>query len=212
MKSIRSVLRLALLAVSSSLLAVVPAHAAQTVIDFEGVVASGGTSTCPTTPYTENGYTLTVSPAAQCNNFISNNVGSNNSYGNTSSVFGICAYCGETFTLTGTSSFSIASIDLGSHYGSDPDVLIFTGFFSGGGSITQSINATQRWATYNLAGFTGLSSLQFAFAAGNSSNNHASLDNLVLYVPEPTGLALVGLGLVALGATSLRRRRTPKAA
>ncbi len=209
MKSIRSVLRLALLAVSSSLLAVVPAHAAQTVIDFEGVVASGGASACPVTPYTENGYTLTVSPATQCNNFISNNAGGNNTYGNTSSVFGICSTCGETFTLTGTSSFSIASIDLGSHYGTDPDVLIFTGFFSGGGSITQSINATQRWATYNLAGFTGLSSLQFAFSG--AVGNHASLDNLVLYVPEPTGLALVGLGLVALGATSLRRR-TPKAA
>lgn len=184
-----------------------PAHAAPVTIGFEGVVADGQQTACPMGPYVESGFTLTPSPGNVCNAYILNNGAGNNGFGNTTSVMAICAGCPLVMTLTAADPFSALSIDIGSYYGSDPAPITFTGFFVGGGSITQILDGATRWDTYLFTGFNNLSSLRIET---DNSGQHASIDNIVLdagtrTVPEPASIALVGLALVAVGAA--RRRK-----
>ena len=107
-------------------------------------------------------------------------------------------------TLTGPGRVSFTSIDIGSYYGSNPAPIVFTGFFTAGGTVTRTIDATQAWATYSLADFSGLSKVQMQL---DSSNAHASIDNLTMNVPEPASLELLGLGLLGLGASRRSKQK-----
>jgi hypothetical protein len=184
------------------------ADATPIVIDFEGVVTPGNNSPCPITPYAEDGFTLTATPSNVCNNYILNNVSSFNGNGDTTSILGVCADCSTPatlLTLTSASSFSLNSIDIGGYAnGQNPSGILFTGFFAGGGTITQLIDPVALFATYSFSGFSDLSSLQIQ--AGND-NQHFALDNIVLNsVPEPTSLLLLGSGGFGLLARFRRRK------
>jgi hypothetical protein len=209
-------------------------NAADVVIDFEGVVADeDGFSGANVTPYTEDGYTLSSDGSEDVyhNDIFGALSGANT---NGSAIFGWCSYCTGapyTFTLTGPSPFDLVSIDFaGLGTGGDEgeeeildEVLVIlqllspidvTGFFAGGGSIVQTVNPTDIWSTFLFEGFTDLESVtiqaQFAGDIEQGSGDFA-MDNIVLAndtvvtVPEPSTIALFGLGL---GGVLFARRRT----
>lgn len=74
----------------------------------------------------------------------------------------------------------------------------------GGGSVTQTIDATMMRKTYSFTGFNNLSSFSLLTS---SSGGHASIDNIVLTnaVPEPTTLSLIALGFAAF---AFKRRKS----
>lgn len=80
-------------------------------------------------------------------------------------------------------------------------------------AITGGFGGGEEESLWQWSGVSGGANLVFNFAASTSS---MSLDQVALLavpspVPEPTTWALMGAGLAALGANSLRRRASPSA-
>lgn len=111
----------------------------------------------------------------------------------------------STLTITNDSSlaFSALSFDASSLYNAS-GALSVTGFFAGGGSITQNLSLTSDLSLYALTGMTGLSSLEISFD-GNTYFAPYDIDNIVVNaVPVPAAVWLMGS---ALGLLVAARRR-----
>ena len=110
-----------------------------------------------------------------------------------------------TFTEIGGGLFDLSSIDFGDVYNTGvSQTILVSGFFGGGGSSDLS------FVTDTLAGletfsmnWTGLTSVTWTETTGS----FLQLDNVVVNesVPEPSVIALFGLGL--LGLSFARRRK-----
>ena len=84
---------------------------------------------------------------------------------------------------------------------------IFTGTFSGGGTISQTVNAfATSIDTIVFSGFTDLTTL----IVTSSDSLYPFMDNLevsVSAVPEPTTIALWGIGSLSMGLIARRRAK-----
>lgn len=90
--------------------------------------------------------------------------------------------------------------------------VVVVGTFANGSGVISYTFAFDglNWSTFNLSGFTGLSSVEF-IAFGDSTGPENGLDNInyskdvITETPEPAGLVLLGSGLIGV-AGMLRRR------
>jgi hypothetical protein len=199
-----------LLAGSLSLMTT-PALAA--TITFDGTTSS---STWFNTPYSEAGYTLTpisanvmffIDAAAQTASFpglasFSGDVLEFN-HASSSTAFALTQIGGGTFDLL---SVVTGSLGRGS---SDDGNFVFTGHLSGGGTVTSTVTGVATPQTHSFVGFTSLTSL----TVGTTDGQFPVMDNLRLSdaaaqpVPEPTTVALLGIGLAGAAVGRFKRRR-----
>lgn len=178
--------------------ATVGVQAAPVLIDFQGVASSG--SQFPVgNNYLENGYKLnngaSASDAAVISHVSQNTSGSDYYTWNsqaTNQVF---------LTNIDGLSFSMGSLDVGSKNGSSIANFDIIGHYAAGGSLTYNVRNVNAFTGLTLIGFDGLSSVQFKYISGD----FGAIDNLTVNVPEPSSIALLGLGLLGLGA--MRRRK-----
>ena len=190
-------------------------------ITFEGVV-SGFSHLVPATPYTEAGFSLTNLQGG----FSDGIYGPTGANTNGTSIFGWCSSCAPNFTsnvieLTkvGGGTFSLFSLDAGNlnftaGFVTPPlsaQSILAVGHLFGGGTVTQTLQLSDTWATFNLLSFTSLISVDFS-ATWNAVPNPA-FDNLVVSseTPLPAALPLFTTGLGALGLLGWRRKKKAQA-
>ncbi|WP_296946839.1 PEP-CTERM sorting domain-containing protein [uncultured Massilia sp.] len=198
MKTLVNALMAATLALSLN------AHA--TVLDFEG---DTGTDVLPAV-YDTNGLTITVHNWQYGAAAIRD--------GNGTRTLAFCALdsdacaSGTSLTLTGTSPFSLTSLDAAGFL--SDGTLHFVGHYGDNQTVSKSVDITlDSFVTYALAGLTGLTSLDIFVTGGIG----AEIDNLVFAtvdpepptgeVPEPATLSLLGAALLGMGVA---RRRGSK--
>ncbi|MGP6086653.1 VPLPA-CTERM sorting domain-containing protein [Antarctobacter jejuensis] len=175
------------------------------VVDFEDVLAPGAiVAGDPIFPYVEDGFVFTdVSSGGR--NAIFDASASWNDNGTavlgwvSNSTFAVASASGRVFDFLG---FDGTNLTPGGAVGQ----FEVTGFFASGGSISAILAHTlDRFATYDLSGFTGLTSVQIR----NAGMYDGAVDNLRLTptpVPIPASIPLLALALGSLGLVARRRK------
>jgi hypothetical protein len=190
-------------------LAFVASTARATTIDFEGVVPTNSYASYGMGTYSTNGYNISASSSAWI--FSAGYYGQNVIGSDGTAYYMFQSGSNATLTSTASKLFDVSSVDLGNWSGSANALL--TGTFADGTTVSSYYDlnnnnalTTNDFTTANLTGFTNL--MSFKITAGG---NYVQVDNIAINaaaaaVPEPASLALLGLGLAAIGA--VRRKKS----
>lgn len=173
------------------------------LVEFEGLAPPGG-EVIPSTPYSENGFSVTNSSITPSDGIFS---GTSSRNTNGTDIFGWCGACDPSQKITVShnegSLFSFLSLDYALlDILSSVQTVSFTGFQFGGGTIETEIDFSQVWNTTSFTGFDSLSKLELILSDYPGSD--VAIDNLVLAtVPNVNTAILLSVALLGLRA---RRR------
>ena len=177
------------------------------IITFESFANAGTGYDLYASPFDVDGYRFTGNGVG--NDYLIHQTGSIDFAGSTA----LAPFDAETHTFQRIdgSPFSLVSLDyVESYIALGAGSVTFTGIFAGGGSINKVVtnDGIFGFETATFAGFNNLSSVSFSYPGSNDVR--FQLDNInvnVAAVPEPSSLAMFGVGAGVMGLVSIRRRR-----
>ena len=204
---------LALLAVLLS-----PMAAQADVIDFSGeadgayAIFDGAPDTYDISGFTFDGHFLYTTAGSGCGEGGCNTIDGESGqiadfFGAGTPVMTLAESGGNAFSLVSLDA-AIAYLNISSLYNADSLTVVGTLF--GGGTVSQTMGLGLGAGTMSFDSSWGnLLSIEFAAGGSGNGSNAFVTDNIVLgaaTVPEPGTLALLGIGLLGMGAARRRKK------
>jgi hypothetical protein len=181
------------------------------ILDFESLKHEDATLLPYGDSYAEDGFNLTETGPYELSTFGTQE----DRFSGSTALFSNSIGGEVTLTKAGGGSFALDSINLAELNGSDVADVTFTGLLSGGGTTTQTFtldgNAFGQETFFFDASFDSVTSVSWVQESPFHQFDDITINaDSVSAVPEPSSLALFGVGACVAAIAAARRRRREK--